>query len=190
MSRRCEIVVIGASTGALNALSQILSALPAGFPAPILVVVHLPGGKDNLMVELMASRCALPVREAEDKEPMEAGMIYFAPPEYHLLVEPDRRMSLSVEEPVNYSRPSIDPLFESAADVFGEGTIGLILTGASRDGAAGLRAVEDAGGIALVQSPGTAEATVMPLAALEHCSNARSLPLEQIASTLVEVTFP
>lgn len=179
MSRRCEIVVIGTSTGALNALSQILSALPAGFPAPILVVVHLRAGKDNLMVELMASRCALPVREAEDKEPIEAGVIYFAPPDYHLLVEPDRRMSLSIEEPINYSRPSIDPLFESAADVFGKGTIGLILTAASRDGAAGLRAVEDAGGIALVQSPDTAEAAVMPLAALEN-----------IASTLVEVAFP
>ena len=187
MSRKREIVVIGASAGALDALSRVLPLLPASYRLPILITVHLPAGKSNLMIELLQAKCALPVREAEDKQPIEPGVIAFAPPDYHLLVESNGRLSLSVDEPVHFSRPAIDPLFESAADVYGEGTIGVILTGASEDGAAGLRAIEVARGLPLVQEPDTAEAETMPRAALARCIDPFVLRLEQIAATLVEV---
>jgi len=128
------------------------------------------------------------VREAEDKEPLEAGTVYFAPPDYHLLVELDRRLSLSSEEPVLYSRPSIDVLFESAADAYGSGLVGVVLTGANSDGARGLRAVRDAGGVALVQRPDQAQVAAMPQAALDACPGAVPLSLDEIASFLIAAT--
>ena len=151
-----EAVVIGASAGALEALSNLLPALPADYRLPILIVVHLPPDKTSLLAELLRARCAIRVREAEDKEPIEPGVAYFAPPDYHLLVEQDKRLSLSDDEPVLFSRPSIDVLFESAADAYGGGLIGVVLTGANSDGANGLRAVVEAGGVAVVQKPGSA----------------------------------
>ena len=132
-----EAVVIGASAGALEALSSLLPALPSDYRLPILIVVHLPPDKTSLLAELLRARCAIRVREAEDKEPIEPGVVYFAPPDYHLLVEQDRRLSLSDDEPVLFSRPSIDVLFESAADAYGGGLIGVVLTGANSDGANG-----------------------------------------------------
>lgn len=182
-----EAVALGASAGALEALSAILPTLPSGYPLPILVVVHLPPDKTSLMAELLQARCRVAVREAEDKEPIEGGTVYFAPPDYHLLVETDRRLSLSAEEPVQYSRPSIDVLFESAADVYGAGLVGVVLTGANSDGACGLRAIQAAGGTVLVQRPDTALATAMPLAALAACPDARVLALDEIAACLQAV---
>lgn len=177
-------VVIGASVGALDALSRILPELPGDFPVAVLVVVHLPPDKNSLMVSLFTGRCAMAVKEAEDKELIQPATIYFAPPNYHLLVEPDFRLSLSNEEPVLYSRPSIDVLFQTAADAYGDSLSGVILTGANQDGAKGLKAICDAGGRAFVQSPRTAEGAAMPEAALRACPTALPMPLDQIATAL------
>ena len=182
-----EAVVIGASAGALEVLSSLLPALPSDYRLPILIVVHLPPDKTNLFAELLRARCAIRVREAEDKEPIEPGVVYFAPPDYHLLVEEDKRLSLSDDEPVLFSRPSIDVLFESAADAYGGGLIGVVLTGANSDGANGLKAVVEAGGVAVVQSPESAFAVAMPEAAIATCPDARVLPVNEIAAYLREV---
>ncbi len=179
-------VVIGASAGAIQALSLILPELPADFPVPVMIVVHIPADRDNILAPLFAPRCRMPVREAEDKEPALPGIIYFAPPDYHLLVETDGSLSLSADEPVLYSRPSIDVLFESAADAFGEALVGIILTGASTDGANGLRAICDAGGVALVEEPETAYADAMPAAAITACPAAHILTLDAIAEYLTK----
>ena len=179
-----EAVVIGASAGALEALSLILPALPADFPLPIMIVVHVPPDKKSVLAELFQAKCAIAVREAEDKEPASPGTVYFAPPDYHLLVEPDRSLSLSIDEAVLYSRPSIDVLFESAADAYGPALIGIVLTGANEDGAKGLRAVADAGGTTIVQSLDGAFASAMPEAAMAECPDARILPLQGIARYL------
>ena len=181
---RAEAVVIGASAGAVDALSALLPTLPADYPLSVMVVVHVPPDKKSVMAELFRNKCRMTVREAEDKEPLAPGTVYFAPPDYHLLVEPDRRLSLSSEEPVHYSRPAIDVLFESAADAFGPSLVGVVLTGASSDGAGGLRAVCAAGGGALVQHPDEAAVATMPRAALAACPKASVMYLEQIAARL------
>jgi two-component system chemotaxis response regulator CheB len=184
---RPEAVVIGASAGALEALSVILPALPHGFLLPVMVVVHVPPDKRSILPELFQAKCRLPVRETEDKESISGGTIYFAPPDYHLLVEVDQSLSLSSDEPVLFSRPSIDVLFESAADAYGAALIGIVLTGANRDGAQGMRAIVEAGGIALVQNPESAFASTMPEAAIEMCPNARVMSLNAIAAYLQKV---
>lgn len=178
-------IVIGASAGGVQALSHILPALPADFPSPVLVVVHVPPGKDNTLVELFARKCAAPVKEAEDKEPLRAGTIYFAPPDYHLLVETADALALSTDEVVNHSRPAIDVLFETAADAFGAALTGIVLTGANQDGAQGLKAVGDAGGVAIVQDPATAEVAAMPEAALHAFPAAKVMDLDAIADHLL-----
>ena len=184
---RIDAVVIGASAGAVEALSTILPALPRALKPAIFIVVHLLRGKPSLMADIFQTRCALPVREAEDKEPIADGTIYFAPPDYHLLVDEGRegrRLSLSVDEPVNYSRPSIDVLFESAADLYGERLMGVILTGANADGAAGLEAVHRAGGVTVVQKPETALAPTMIDSALKRVSVDYVLSLDEIATLM------
>jgi len=183
-SKDLQALVIGASAGAVEALLCILPSLPANYPLPVMIVVHLPPQSDSILASLLASRCQIKVKEAEDKEPVCPGTAYLAPPNYHLLVEPDFRLSLSVDDPVLYSRPSIDVLFESAADAYGNALTGVILTGANSDGARGLRAVSKAGGLALVQTPASAEASAMPKAALDACPAARALTLPQIAEVL------
>lgn len=183
-------VVIGASAGGLEALTAILPALPADFCLPVLVVVHLRAGVNNLMPELLSQSCQMQVREVEDKEPICPGVVYFAPPDYHLLVERDHRLSLSIEEPVHYSRPSVDVLFETAADAYGGATIGIVLTGANNDGAAGLKTICAAGGIALVQRPQEASSPEMPRAAIEACPMAQVMTLREIANYLIEVGTP
>lgn len=185
-----EAVVIGASAGGIKALSVILPALPGDYPVPILIVIHLPPARKSLIAELFQEKCRLEVREAEDKEPLVPGVVYFAPPDYHLLVETDRSLSLSSEEPVMYSRPSIDVLFETAADAYGPGLVGVILTGASPDGAHGLKAVCDAGGRAIVEIPVHAFAPAMPEAALQACPDAAAMDLEEIAAYLQKAVKP
>lgn len=179
-------IVIGASVGAIDALMRVLPLLPVDFGNAVLVVVHLPPDRASALPRLFADRCRLAVKEAEDKGCIERGVIYFAPPDYHLLVEPDFHFALSSEDPVNYSRPAIDPLFESAADAWGGALTGVVLTGASADGAAGLRSVCRAGGRALVQHPDFAECPVMPEAALAACPQASLMTLEEIAAALLE----
>src|ERR1700761_1271004 len=147
-----EAVVIGASAGALEALSIILPALPAQSALPLMIVVHMPPDKRSVMAEIFRAKCSIPVREAEDKEPISKGTIYFAPSNYHLLVEADRSLALSNDDPVLYSRPAIDVLFESAADVYGPALFSIALRGSNHDGAAGLKAVVQAGGLGIGQS--------------------------------------
>jgi len=182
-----EAIVLGASAGALEALSAVLPKLPSNFPLACMIVVHLPPDKPNMLSKLFQSKCQLNVEEVADKVSIQPGTIYFAPPDYHVLVEPDFRLSLSSEEAVNYSRPSIDVLFESAADAYGDRLLGIILTGANNDGAAGLKAVADAGGEAIVQQPDTAYASAMPLAALAACPTAHVLSPEGITNLLLNL---
>ena len=182
-----KAVVIGASAGAVQALLTILPQLPASYALPVLVVVHVPPDRSNVLVPLFQTKCQVRVKEAEDKEPVLAGVVYFAPSDYHLLVEADGAVALSSDEIVNYSRPSIDVLFESAADAYGETLVGVILTGANHDGAAGLKAVADAGGVAVVEDPDGAYAPMMPTAALDECVSARTMRLGAIASYLLSL---
>lgn len=185
---QAHAIVIGASAGAVEALSAILPLLPRGYGLPVLVVVHLPPDRPSALPGLFAAKCRIKVKEAEDKEPIQDGAIYFAPPNYHLLVENDRSLSLSQDPPVLYSRPSIDVLFESAAEVYGAGLIGIVLTGANADGAEGLRAVCKAGGAGVVQDPQEAQARAMPQAALQCCPGARVMKIETIAAFLQALT--
>jgi two-component system, chemotaxis family, protein-glutamate methylesterase/glutaminase len=183
-TRGLDAVVIGTSAGGIDALSVILPALPPGLHAAVFIVLHLPRERPSLLVDIFAPRCVVPVREAEDKQPVERGVVYFAPPDYHLLVDTGPRIALSADDPVNFSRPSIDVLFESAADVYGERLLGIILTGASQDGAVGLEAVRRAGGATVVQQPSSAQAPMMTESALKRGPVDRVLPLEQIADLL------
>jgi len=182
-----EAIVIGASAGALEALSVVLPALPSDFKIPIMVVVHVPPDKKSVLVDLFRAKCNIDVREAEDKEPIKPGTAYFAPPDYHLLVEKDKCLSLSSDELVLFSRPSIDVLFESAADAYGSALLGIVLTGANHDGTNGIRTIVAGGGRAIVQSPEEAFSAAMPQAALAACPDAIVLKLAEIAPFLRKV---
>jgi two-component system chemotaxis response regulator CheB len=184
LRNRNDAVVVGASAGGVEALGEILPTLPADFRPALLVVLHLPRERPSLLVEIYEKRCALPVREADDKEPIEPGTVYFAPPDYHMLVEKSRQIALSTDEPVYYSRPSIDVLFESAADVYADRLLGIILTGANEDGAAGLLAVHRAGGVTVVQEPDSAKVPLMVVSALQRNPADFVLPLPAIADLL------
>lgn len=189
-SEPIRAVVIGGSAGAVQALARILPVLPVDYPLPVLVVVHVPPDRDNALVPLFKSKCEIAVKEAEDKEPMAGGVVYFAPSDYHLLVEADGGLSLSSDEPVNHSRPAIDVLFESAADALGSALVGVVLTGANDDGAVGLAAVAARGGVAIAQDPASAEVATMPAAALDASPTAMALELDVIASYLLSVATP
>jgi two-component system, chemotaxis family, protein-glutamate methylesterase/glutaminase len=181
---RIRGIAIGASAGGVEALSVLLPALPTDLAAPVFVVLHQPRDRPSLLVDIFKLRCDLPVREAEDKEAVEAGTIYFAPPDYHLLVDEGPRLALSADDLVHYSRPSIDVLFESAADVYEDRLLGILLTGANEDGASGMEAIHRAGGTTVVQEPETAIAASMPLSALARTPVDRVLSLDGIAALL------
>jgi two-component system chemotaxis response regulator CheB len=160
------MIVVGLSAGGVDLLYRLLPALPAEFPAPIAICLHASAGTTTELVRHLQSRCRIAVREAEEKIEPAAGEVYFAPGGYHLLVERNRQFGLSLDAPVNFARPSIDVLFESAADCHANRLLGLVLTGASADGAAGALSVRRRGGHLIVQSPETAYAPVLPEAAL------------------------
>jgi two-component system chemotaxis response regulator CheB len=183
-----DAIVIGASAGGIEALSVVLPALPASYRGSAFVVLHLPRERPSLLVELFAPKCQLAVREGEDKEPVAPGTIYFAPPDYHLLLDEGPQLSLSADEPVNFSRPSIDVLFESAADLYRQRLLGVILTGASQDGAAGLEAIHRAGGTTCVQEPATAHSPFMAEAAIRRAPVHRVLSLTALAEMFRGVT--
>ena len=179
-----QAVAIGGSAGALHALSVILRDIPADYGLPIFITVHIPPERKSVLAEVLQMKCRLTVREADDKEPIVAGSVYVAPPDYHLLVEKDRTVALSSDEPVFYSRPAIDVMLESAADAYGSSLLGIVLSGASGDGAKGLKAIQDGGGVVMVEDPHAAYASTMPLAALDACSEATAVSLEQMAEYL------
>ena len=180
--RPLAAIVIGASTGGVEALLQILPALRADAMVSVLVVLHLPRERSSLLVEIFAPRCRLPVREVQDKDPILTGTIYFAPPDYHLLVDDGPSLALSMDPPVEHSRPSVSVLFESAAAVYGPRLLAVLLTGAGSDGASGLQAVQRAGGMTVVQQPASARMPQMPEAALARVTADHVLTLEDIMS--------
>ncbi len=180
-------IVMGASAGGLGAIKTIVSVLPADFRFPIAIVQHLSPLTDNYWITIVDRGSALTVKEADEKEPIRSGMVYIAPPNYHLLVERDETLSLSIDQKVNYARPAIDPLFESAAEVYQERLIGIVLTGSNSDGALGLRRIKEYGGLAIVQTPDTAESSYMPMAAIAAADVDYILPLDEIASLLISI---
>ena len=181
---RIEAVVIGTSAGGVEALSVVLPALPAGVCASIFTVLHLPRERPSLLTDIFGPKCAVRVREAADKDPIEHGTVYFAPPDYHLLIDAGPAIALSDDEPVHHSRPSVDVLFESAADAFGASLLAILLTGGNQDGAAGMAAVRAAGGLTVVQDPAEAQAPTMVEAALARGPIDHQLPLAGIADLL------
>lgn len=179
-----DAIVIGGSAGGVQALHALLTQLPAGFTTPVLVVLHLPRDRPSQIAELLDSHCALPVREALDKMPIERGVVVFAPPDYHLLVEDPSSLALSLDEPVLFSRPAIDPLFVSAAAVFSRRLLAILLTGASADGSEGVAAVRRAGGTVWIQQPNDAVASFMPAAALAHAGAEAVLTLNDMCKRM------
>lgn len=181
-----EIVVIGTSTGGLKALQTLLSELSPVFPLPVAVVQHRGRDSDGELCEYLTRNAALPVSEPEDKEEILPGHVYLAPRDYHLLIE-NRSFALSTDSPVGFARPAIDVLFESAAQEFQDRTIGVILTGANRDGARGLAAIKARGGFALVEDPESAASREMPDAAIALAKPDLVLPLNEIAHQLFKL---
>lgn len=164
---RSRAVALGASAGGGLAIRRVLRDLPASYPLPILIVHHIAEGGSALQAELMSNALSLDVREARSGEPISSGKVYLAPANYHLLVEADYHLALADDERVSYSRPSIDVLLESAADVYGAGLIAILLTGANRDGAVGMLRARERGALTIVQDPVEAEFPTMPATAIE-----------------------
>lgn len=185
--RRFEAIVIGASAGGVNALLGLLSALPDNFRLPIVAVLHLPDDRESRLAEIFQHRSAIAVREAADKAAIEPATIYFAGAGYHLSIENDRSFSLSGEEPVHFSRPSIDILMESAADVYGEALAGILLTGANYDGASGLAKIREKGGLTVVQDPDEAQVATMPEAAIKKLQPDLILRLDAIRNLIIQL---
>jgi two-component system chemotaxis response regulator CheB len=181
------MIVIGGSLGGMKALRTVLRAFPRTFAQPIAIALHRYREGDDILIDILQKDCPLPVSEVVDKEPIVGGRVYVAPADYHLLVEP-QNFSLSTDDPVQYARPSIDVLFESAADVYGSATIGVVLTGANQDGAHGAASIQARGGIVVVQVPASAESAIMPLAAIEATRTPHVYELAEMGPFLVKLT--
>jgi two-component system, chemotaxis family, protein-glutamate methylesterase/glutaminase len=182
-----KAIVIGTSYGGLEALKSILPKFGPTFPVPIIVVLHIGENNNDTFVNFLNSICPLHVKEAEGNEKIKVGFIYFAPPNYHLLIESDFTFSLTIDKKHNYSRPSIDILFESAAWVYTKNLIGIVLTGANSDGSLGLKTIKSFGGMTIVQSPESALSPAMPQAAIKMVKPEFKLKLEDIADKLIEL---
>ncbi len=182
-----RIIVIGSSAGGLQALKIIFSLFKNDFSIPIIVVQHISPHSDNYITTYLDKICKIKVKEANEKEIIEDGTIYFAPPNFHLLLEENFTFSLSTEERVNFARPSIDVLFETAAFAYGNNVVGIILTGANFDGAAGLKTIKKYGGTTIVQDPKTAEVDTMPSSAIRESKVDHILSLEEIAKLLISL---
>lgn len=187
MANNYEAIVIGLSSGGMEAMKFLFSGLPVEFSIPIIVVQHMSPRSDSQWISVVKKNFQLEFKEVDEKEPIRSGHIYIAPPNYHLLVEENRTFSLSVEEKVNYARPSIDVLFESAALAYKEKLIGIVLTGSNNDGAAGLKQIRDCGGLCIVEDPATAYSPVMPQAALEKADPQFVLSLKKIIDLLKSI---
>jgi two-component system chemotaxis response regulator CheB len=177
-------VVMGGSAGSIDGLLHVLGALPAALAVPVLVVVHLPARSASHAAELFADRTQVVVRDAVDKEEARPGLVLFAPADYHLLVERDGRVALSLDPPEHFSRPAIDVLFETASRAWGARLLAVLFSGASEDGAAGLAAIVAAGGLGWVESPLTAEVPLMPTAGLRDAPGARALTIPEMVEAI------
>ena len=184
--RQVDVIAVGGSAGAVEALGILLEALPEDFRPAIVAVLHVPADRPSLLAGVLGSRCRLPVHEAMDKDFMEPGHVYVAPPDYHLLIESDGMLSLSRDAPVAYSRPSIDVMLESAAEACGERVLGIVLSGANSDGALGSAAIRKAGGRCWVQDPADALASAMPIAAIQQGADL-VLPVRDMAQRLAHL---
>ncbi len=182
-----EIVMIGVSAGGAEALMRLFSKLPGTLSIPIVIVQHLHPDQSDDYVNIFFPYSQLKVTEAREKVALEPRSIYIAPPNYHLLIERDKTLSLSIDKQVNFSRPSVDILFESGADAYGKAAIGIVLTGANSDGAAGLRYLAQRGGLTIVQSLDEAKFPDMPSAALEACDVDYVLTLDEIAGLITKL---
>jgi two-component system, chemotaxis family, protein-glutamate methylesterase/glutaminase len=183
-----DIVALAASAGGLNALSQVLSQLPANFPVPVLIVQHLDPRHRSLMAEILSRRTPLQVKQAEEGDPLTAGIVYIAPPNRHLLVNPDRTLSLSQSELVHFLRPSADLMFDSVAASHKDRAIAVVLTGTGKDGAMGVQAIRKMGGTVIAQDEATSEFFSMPSAAIQMGADF-VLPLSEIAIALVSLVM-
>lgn len=181
-------ILIGGSAGALEVVSHVLGGLPRDFALPIVVVVHLPRHRPSALCGALRGSCQLALREPNDKERLAPSTVYLAPPDYHLLIDRGPSFALSVDQPVNFSIPSIDVLFESAADVLGSRCAGILVSGANADGARGLRAIQEAGGRVAIQAPDEAVHRVMPEAALALCPGASLLSATGICQWLQQLS--
>ena len=181
-----DVVVVGASWGGMRAIGVLLSGLPTRFGAAVVIAQHRGVTSTGGLAHVLQRESRLPVKDADDKEPIRPGSVFLAPADYHLLVEP-RAFALSIDERVQFSRPSIDVLFESAADAYGRRAVGVLLTGSNDDGTDGLRAIQRRGGLTIAQDPATAEAPAMPAAAISAGAADKVLPLTAIAPLLVEL---
>lgn len=181
---RIKLVVIGGSSGSLKILLYLLKNIRPGFPVPVLIVVHRNSHHESLLPELLSSRTDLTVKEAEEKEPVLPGYMYVAPADYHLLIESDEFLSLDYSEKINYSRPSIDVTFRSAAEVYKEHLIGILLSGANSDGAEGMEEIKRHNGITIVQDPMEADTDYMPRQAILRSAPDYILQSNDIAALL------
>jgi two-component system chemotaxis response regulator CheB len=184
LRKKYRAVVIGVSMGGVEALTALLGGLPTNFPLPLLIVHHISADSGSRLADMLDSHCAIRVKEADEEETITPGTVYLAPPNYHLLVERDATLALSVDVRVNFARPAVDVLFESAADAFGPALIGIILTGAGSDGAKGLKRIKDKGGLTIVQDPANADADSMPRSAIAATKPDYCLPLQEIGGLL------
>ena len=182
-----KAVVIGVSTGGMNVLKNMLPSLPADYDFPVIVVQHISAHSSGSWIDILNNISPLIIKEADEKEKIEKGYVYIAPPNYHLLIEQDETFSLSIDEKVNYARPSIDVLFESASQVYRDKLIGVVLTGENSDGAIGLEKIKRLGGLAIVQDPETAEASAMPASAIASAVPDYILPLKEIINLLIDL---
>jgi two-component system chemotaxis response regulator CheB len=186
-NKRYEAIVIGVSAGGLNALKTLLPGLPEDFALPIIIVQHVGADSGNIWISILNNACKLEVKEADEKETIEKGKVYIAPPNYHLLIEKDRTFSLSADKRVNYARPSIDVLFETAACAYKSRLVGMILTGANSDGTNGLKKIKEMGGLTIAQDPDTAESSYMPASAIENVRVDYVLPLEDLKEMFLKL---
>ncbi len=187
IKNKYKAIVMGMSSGGTGLLLKMLPLLPADFSLPIIIVIHVHPDSRNTLPPILDDKSGITVKQADDKERIEPAVAYIAPPGYHLMMEEDMTLSLSIDEPVKYSRPSIDVLFETAADACGKDLIGVIFTGANTDGSDGLRKIQNAGGLAIVQDPETAEADIMPRSAIAATKTYHVLTPEEIVQLLIDL---
>ncbi len=185
-----EAIVIGVSSGGMTALKFIFSALPANFSIPIIIVQHISVHSDNEWINLLNDKSNLAIKEADEKEKITTGNVYIAPSNYHLMIERDKTFSLSIDERVNFARPSIDVLFESAAEAYKNKLIGIVLTGSNSDGTKGIMRIKANGGLAIIQDPKTAESSTMPASAIAAIQPDYILSLEKIVELLIKIDKP
>lgn len=184
---RYQAIVIGVSSGGMNALKTIFSLLPKEFKIPIIVVQHLSPRSDSQWIKLLNDKSKVKIKEADEKEKIESGTVYIAPANYHLLIEKNKTFSLTIDERVSFARPSIDVLFESAAEAYTNGLIGVVLTGSNHDGTNGIKRIKEKGGLALIEDPKTAESPYMPASAIAAIEADYILPLEEMARLLIDL---